>query len=200
MKKILLPIILGLAFPLSVFAQTKTFEGLSVYGALNHSSTTVDLKADGAEFSGLGKQSISGALGGDYGLSLGSESVMLIGGTVDLTSPEFLEITSDGDALKGKFKQRWSLYVAPGLLVNPQTLLYAKLSYESGKAELSAAGEKVSETFKGLGYGVGLRAMLKDNVFVGVEVSRINYNDKGFEGVNVGTGTTIGSVQIGYKF
>lgn len=201
MKKVWLASLISAAMvPAVAVADSKNFSGFSLYGALNHSSTTVELKYEGTSFNGLGKQSISGALGADYGFALGQSSVLLVGATYDLSNPEFLKASSSDTTLTGKVKQRYSVYLAPGVTVSPQTMLYAKLSYESGKAELSASGESESETFRGVGYGFGIRTFLDKNIFAGVEVARINYNDKGFDGVNVGTGTTIGSVQLGYKF
>lgn len=201
MRKLLIASLVSASMiPAIAQADTKNFEGLSVYGSLNHSATTVEVEAAGAEFNGLGKQSINASIGADYGLKFGATSVILLGGTFDLNAPEFLEISGGGQSIKGEFKQRWSLYAAPGLVLTQQTLLYAKLSYDSGKAELSAGGQSLSEKYHGIGYGAGIRTQLSKNQFVGVEVLRVNYNDKGFSGVNVGTGTTIGSVQFGYKF
>lgn len=186
-------------------ADSKNFTGPAIYGELNHSATTVELKSDDVTLSGVGKQSISGALGASYGFALSSTSVLLLGGTYDLSNAKFLEISGGGDSVTGKIKQRWSLFVAPGFVVSPQTLLYGKLSYASGKATLGASGagidlESSSERFRGVGYGAGIRTQINRNLFAGVEVTRVNYNDKGFDGVDVGTGTTTGSVQLGYRF
>ena len=134
---------------------------------------------------------------------------MLLGASYDLSSSEFFEYRggdSDGSgSLIGEIKDKWSLYLAPGYMIAPKTLFYGKLSIEGGKVfvegnEDGEATESASKKFNGVGCGAGIRVLAGENVFVGVEVMRTNYSAESIGDANTSTGTTTGSIQIGYSY
>ncbi len=197
MKKILVGLLLSCA-GLSVSAQT-SFSGFSVFGNLNHLTSSVKY-TDGADtIDGLGKSSVGFTLGTDYGFSLGKDSVLLLGATFNFGSPELFDFNVGGDNFKFEEKTAWSLYLAPGVEVVKDVLLYGKLAYHDMKVK--ASGDITgNQSFNGVGYGIGSRVNLNKTTFMTVEFQQINF---GKETTAVGTWepkATVGSVGIGFKF
>ena len=200
MKKLLIAV--TCAASTAAFAQTQDFEGLSLGAAVELKSTTVKLSASGLEFSGLGKQEAVGAISADYGIPFGGNSVLLIGGKYSLGDTVIGELKGSGDSVKLVEKNSVSVFIAPGVVVTPKTLVYGKLSYNRAQGHVSdsAGGSSDKETITGMGFGAGIRTEVSKNVFLNVEAGRINYSKKDLSGLSATTGTTYGSVGFSFKF
>lgn len=197
-KKLLLVAALSVATT-SVFAQTAKFEGASVFGNFSQMTTSTKL-TDGADtLDGLGKSATAVSLGGDYGIKLGNKSVALLGVTYNITKPEMLTFNADGDSFEFKQKNAYSIYVAPGYAVTDKALVYGKLSYNKTKVE-STGDITGTQSFSGVGYGVGTRIFIDKNLFVNLEWQQINYGSERALDANWKPTATIGSIGIGYKF
>ncbi|MDC1135186.1 hypothetical protein OAT45_00615 [Alphaproteobacteria bacterium] len=186
------------------------FKGLVAYIGVNHSSSTTSYKwssgGDNLELDGVGRQSINASFGLEYNLGLGRTTRLLLGFEFNPTSEDFVEITGTQSGNPGDFKailkNRQSYYAGLGFVPSGNTMIYGKLSYDQGDAELKTNPvlQNQNVQFKGFGYGAGLRTLLSKNIFLGTEVMRINYEKESVLGVNTGTGTTNGKVQLGAFF
>ena len=164
-------------------------------------STTVKFSGGGSEFSGLGKQNMIGSLSGDYGFDWDNDKVVLVGGKYDLGNTTIAEISGSGGSVKLSEKRHYSVFVAPGVVLSNKTLAYAKLSYNSAKGYIeSSDGSEVSDSIKGIGYGVGIRTHLSGNLYLNVEAGKIGYSDKDLGGASASTGTTYGLIGLSYKY
>ena len=182
-------------------AQTSNFTGLSVGGNLEFKSTTLKLSASGTEFSGLGNQNIIGSVSADYGFEIGKDSVLLVGGKYDLQNSTVVSVTDSSGTVKLDEKEHYSVFVAPGILLNDKTLGYAKLSYESAKVDASGVTSTLgAQSITGIGYGLGIRTHLSGNWYANVEAGRIVYSGKDISSITLTTGTTVGMVGLSYKF
>jgi len=181
-------------------AQTSNFTGLSVGGNVEFKSSTLKLSASGSEFSGLGNQNIIGSVSADYGFEMGKDSVLLAGAKLDLQNTTVASITGSGTTTKLEEKSHYSLFVAPGLLLNDKTLGYAKLSYESAKYDANVTSNVGAQSVTGIGYGLGIRTHLSGNWYANVEAGRIVYSDKGLSSITLATGSTVGLVGLSYKY
>jgi hypothetical protein len=181
-------------------AQMSNFTELSVGGNIEFKSTTVKLSSTGSEFSGLGSQNIIGSVSADYGIAIGNDSVLLVGGKYDLQKTTIAKITDTGGSVELQEKNHYSLFVAPGIMLNDKVLGYAKLSYESSKASASVTTSVEPPTVTGMGYGVGIRSHLSGNWYANIEAARIVYSNKTIGDATLATGTTIGMFGLSYKF
>jgi len=181
-------------------AQISNFTGLSVGGNIEFKSTTLKLSSSGTEFSGLGSQNLIGSISADYGIEIGKSSVLLVGGKFDLQDTNIVEVTSSGTTVKLDESNHYSLFVAPGILLNDKTLGYVKLSYESSKATSNISSTIEVGTITGMGYGAGIRTHLSGNWFANIEAARIVYSSKSIDSISYSTGTTIGMFGLSYKF
>jgi outer membrane immunogenic protein len=152
-----------------------------------------------------GKQTQGVSVDVSYGLSLGGSSVLTIGLDADLSDAKLATFT-DADTVNGfnvevKQKNRYGVYVAPGIAVTKDALIYGKLGYNSMKGELSFDAGSVSQTFKGVSYGVGTKIMISKNTFFKVEASRYTYSSKTTDdGTSVKPSATVGTIGFGIKF
>ena len=162
-------------------------------------------------FDGLGRQSIVSAIGGDYTFQLSEKHLLSVGLKYDLMDEKLAHLTASGTVANGditlKQKNHYSIFVAPGYQTSPDTLLYGKLSYETAKADFSGTVDRSqsdlkfgSVTYHGIGYGLGLKTYLTDDIYAGVELHRVMYDSKGLSSTSTSTGTTTGSAYLGYKF
>ena len=191
MKKIFAVALIAAASS-AVFAQNKDFLGASAGFNVEFKSTTV--KFD--DFSGLGKQNMIGSLSGDYGIGWDNDKVVLVGGKWDMGNTTIAEI----GPVKLSEKRHYSVFVAPGVVLSNKTLAYGKLSYHSAKGYIEAGSEELSDSIKGIGYGVGIRTHLSGNWYLNVEAGKVSYSDKDIGSAKATTGTTYGLVGFSYKF
>ena len=176
------------------FAENTPFAGPSVGASLSLQSAVIsDQDATGSKNgTGIGQQSAGLVLHGSYGLPVNDQVVVLLGldfNPVDIKSGE-------GTVHTFKLQNAWSLSVAPGFLINNQSLGYVKLSYEG--ATFKDTDE--SKTIDGYGLGFGIRTEINANMYLNAEIKRVTYNTFTFGGGNAKSLTDIGTVGIGYRF
>ncbi len=169
-----------------------------------------------------GEQEVIGGLNANFGFAISPQVVLQVGATVDLFETTIYKgsfSTFDTTGVSSgstsfKEKDHYSVYLAPGYLITPKTMLYAKLAYHGMKVDYSAKysntdNEKSSESFNGYGLGAGIQAMLTDNLYGYVEVQRVQYEEGFLTGWVDGTQrysadakfrSTIGAIGIGYRF
>jgi opacity protein-like surface antigen len=183
-------------------AQTSNFTGASFGGNIEFKSTTLKLSASGSEFSGLGNQNMIGSISADYGFEIGNDSVLLVGGKYDLQNTTVVSITDSSGTVKLEEKEHYSIFAAPGILLNDKTLGYAKLSYESSKIDASGLKNNTigAQSVTGIGYGLGVRTHITGNWYANLEAGRIVYSGKAIGTSTLTTGTTVGLVGLSYKF
>ena len=183
------------------FAENTPFAGPSVGASLSLQSAVIS-NQDNPNFkngSGIGQQSAGLVLHGSYGLPVSDQMVVLLGldfNPVDIKSGEGTK-TSKAD-FPYKLKNAWSLSVAPGFLINNQSLGYVKLSYEG--ATFKDTDE--SKTIDGYGLGFGIRTEINANMYLNAEIKRVTYNAFNFviDADRLKPVTDIGTVGIGYRF
>jgi len=133
------------------------------------------------------------------------------------------------------YKDHHSLYVMPTYLVNNSTGIFAKVGYHKQKGSLNYknvqtfdngrelsmpySGENATRTFyeedtytaggsknfKGWGYGLGLKTLLTNNLFLQVEAEYIDYKSQSVTGTDdivykFKPESLSGTISIGYKF
>ena len=183
------------------FAENTPFAGPSVGASLSLQSAVISApdNPDLKNGSGIGQQSAGLVLHGSYGLPVNDQVVVLLGldfNPVDIKSGEVTD-TSGAD-IAFKLKNAWSLSVAPGFLINNQSLGYVKLSYEGATASIP----DYSKTIDGYGLGFGIRTEINANLYLNAEIKRVTYNAFNFviDADRVKPVTDIGTVGIGYRF
>jgi len=216
MKKISL-LVASMLFTGSAYAGN--FEGLSVFGKAGVKSSEVEIKFDdtisgggSGKSDGTGRSEYFGAVGIDYGFKLNEKFVALIGAEIDVNDTTFYKSTDvdNGVVSTAKFKQKnsYGIYVAPGYMINEDTLLYTKLSYN--RAKLSAKftegndSGSLSDNFDGFGFGVGARVFVAKNIYLNAEWQKITYGSEKFSDSDGTTKfkpeSTVGTIGIGYNF
>ena len=175
-----------------VHAQTKNFDGFSLgvnVQSESAASNATDGTSDSGRSSGLGLQA-------KYDWSFGHHFVLGLGATASTENRQAGTYMSGSPVYSNN---RYTLDVEPGYAINNKLLVYGKAS--SVSASVAADDGVSSVTVQGLGYGVGLRAMIDRNVYWQVGYDTYKLNDAAF-----GTGTTaslqgsVVSLGLGYKF
>jgi len=173
------------------FGQANNFTGFSLGLNANFVSASTE-RNPGSNKSGDTTQIAN--LEGAYGFSMGSSGALGLGLTYNLG--DLKAGTLSGTEFKGK--DMYSVYVAPGYVLNNAVWLYGKLAYLSMKGE--ASPPTASANFDGVGYGAGARASLSRNVYLQVEFMQSDYNKKSISGVDYKPSATTGAIGLGYKF
>ena len=176
------------------------FEGLSMGVNTEFKSTTVELSPTGGSLSGFGQQNTGVSVSADYGVSISDRVILLFGGKMDLTDTTILKIESGDYSATLKEKNHYSVFIAPGVILNNTTLGYVKLSYETSDAVIEASGLSNSEKYSGMGYGAGFRTQLNGGWYANIEAMRVVFDTKSFGAVSTKTGSTVAAVGLTYKF
>lgn len=246
MNKKLMTLLVGAALAVPAMASATEFTGFGVAVDMQFKSTGGDSKwsesyvETGGEYSGSesekmdlgGHQDVIAGVNAWYGFELTSCAVLQIGATADLGKTDMWKTRysdrwpggSYGDSGKLEESSHYSVYIAPGYLVTPKTMIYGKLAYHSMKLKAKGSSAyfdpdyddgrgKSSNRYKGWGIGAGISTMLNDNVFVYVEAQRVQYGSEKWysyseggdgwsynEKASVKPRSTIGSIGIGYNF
>jgi hypothetical protein len=176
----------------SAQAQTSNFVGFSaaVNGELaNSTSTATDGSSSGSQRGGVGLQA-------RYGWALGSDFVLGVGATADIGKRPAGSFANGADVYS---TQNYSLNVEPGYAISKDLLVYGKVSTLS--ASVGSDDGSSTTPVQGVGYGVGVRAMLNQNTYWQAGVDNYRLND-----ASLNTGTTaalrgnVVSVGLGYNF
>ena len=188
----------------STFAQTENFTGLS--------STLVLKRSDISYYADiLGSASYSADIQASYGIALSKDVILNFGASFGMGSSKIANAPiSEIFNYSSKLKNAASIYIEPGFLISNQTLIYSKISHETGKFLTSATTpiETItsSSTLQGLGLGVGVKTMINNKMFVQFEIKKVNYSTKNtmddafLSEIGNRYNATSGSVGIGYKF
>ena len=190
----------GAALAPQAFAQGRNFEGFSV--GINANSSSVSTEATGTGVSGkFGDGSENFTLQAAYGVSMGGNGVLGLGGTYTLADFNAGNISSGATAVTLKGKDMYSLYVEPGFLVSPSTLIFAKAAYLSMKGETSlVGGAGGSENFDGLGYGAGVRMSFGKTAFWQFELTQSDYNSKNVSALSLKPSSINRTIGVGFRF
>ncbi len=183
MKKLLIAVAAAatLTAP-QAFAQAKNFEGFSITAAVNVNSNKGEAvsKVDRTETN-------VGAIA-QYDMALGEAFVLGLGASVGLS-----DFNIDSDS---KLKNVYGVFVAPGLALSKDTLVYGKVASISAKADFGSASVDLS----GIGYGIGARFLTSKNVYFQAEYMYNKYDDKKVNSVTFKNETGVLSLGVGYKF
>lgn len=204
--------------PQAYAKSSNNFEGPYVGLFADLKSTTVKVAGtagiNSASLDGVGQQSLNGHIEGGYGWTTGERIITTVGATYDLRSTTLFNLnfsSTQGTVGAATVKQTdaYSLFIAPGYETSENTLVYAKLAYHHSNVESLAAGTNSNGNktqinnfgVSGFGYGLGIKTMLTKQLWFSVEAIRVDYNKISIvSGSNGTTGTTIGSMGLGYKF
>lgn len=113
---------------------------------------------------------------------------------------DFGSRTTEMYSIKWVTKNIWGLSIEPGYYFSNDTLGYLKVGY--AKSSTKAEGLFDFGSTNGVLYGLGMKKMLTDNIYVGAEAYQINF-DKSVEAsssLENKTSLMYGDVLIGYKF
>lgn len=99
-------------------------------------------------------------------------------------------------------REVYAMYIEPGYTFYQSSMLaYARLGYTGSQlADELGVGGADNTPFGRLGYGLGLRAMLKKNLYLQVELMQEERNRNMLDFSAYGSLTTTGSVGLGLRF
>jgi len=206
-KKLLLASLISASMiPAIAQADTKNFEGLSAGLNLNLISGGVKLSVGAVSLDSLGgKQTQSVAVDAAYGFAMGGKGVLTIGIDADLSDAKIASFSDPDGDFSAKQKNRYGIYVAPGLAVTKDALVYGKIGYNKMKGDISdeETGVSASLNFDGVSYGVGAKIMLSKEAFIRVEASRYTFSSKSdpaIPAISYKPSATVGTIGIGMNF
>lgn len=142
-----------------------------------------------------------GKLGLDYAWFLSPITNISVGATystnygsakpITITRPDGTVVPDDGTM---KMKQKMSIYVAPGLLINESTLAYVKLGYTNIDSQDETATVYGTSAYS---YGVGGKFALDNKSFAYVEANYLAGKKSNF--VSATSGSTFTIKPTGYE-
>ena len=204
MKTIVSTSTLALLFLSTQFAiaGTESFTGPSVGVDVNMQSmsTKVSGTLGGTATSGtFGESAIAGSVKAAYGFATSDKSVLSFGGTYSITDAKSGTVVAGANTVKFLGKNAWNVYLEPGFLAGANTLIYGKAGYASFKGETEGVATTPT-TFHGYTYGIGIRSMIDNNLYVEIEGLQYKFSSKTFSGVTYEPSGTQANVGLGYKF
>jgi len=202
-------------------SQTKNFAGPSIaigagYSSYNPEGSLIEAGAATTSKLETGKNDFKYLADLSYGFVANNNLVVSLGATYDFNDSEATIFSvndgTDTVSIKGKLKDHYSLYIQPTYLLNNSTGIFAKVSYNYAKNSITLAENArsvaFSENLEGLGYGVGAKTFLNDNLYLQFEGSLVKYDKQSKRIVGNLDTYTIGAepevlsalISIGYKF
>lgn len=190
-------------------ADTKNFEGFSA--GLNVNLFTMGVKVTDTRTDTYGGDpAASYSFDAAYGFKIGADKVLTVGAEYDFGKPKIYRNFYPAEPLEEdrvqeiRLKQRYGVYVAPGIAISKEALLYARLGWGQLKTESDFLyGNDAlwrSLTSRGFNYGIGSKLMVSDRVFVKVEVIRHSFNSERIGLSDLKPSATMGTIGIGRNF
>jgi hypothetical protein len=179
------------------YADAQNFQGLRIGGSLNMTgaSTKISNSSDSETYGG---NNIGGGLTIAFSQRISRKTMIGLGATYSnskLTSGTGSGSFS-GTITKGK--NLWTAFVEPGILLGDNSLLYVKGGYAGMKA--GVLDSATDYTFEGYVYGLGIRSMVDENLYVEVEALQFKFNSKLINSETYNVKATQANVGLGYKF
>ena len=224
MNKILkLSAIALLASSTSLMAQSSNFKGASVgvygsmVGAAVSGNVTTSTSTSEVNNGAIGKVAPVGGLDASYTFATGSNGFIAIGATYIPGDAKFGSGDTSAGAnntagtVSGKISDPYSIYIQPGIALNPNSALFAKISYLEADFKISSSQTVTKQpgNLNGWGYGVGLKTFMDKNTFVQVEASYSEYDNLTAQYTTTSSTTNTvsakpkvaaGTITIGYQF
>lgn len=170
------------------------FEGPSIGVSVSSVGGSTDLS--GTSSANMGQQSVVPTIDAGYTFGMTKEFALGLTGTYDLADTK--GGSSGSSNLVGK--KHYSINLKPGFVLGSSTMLYALLGYNRMQGTLNNNGYTGTSNMNGIGYGIGLQAMLDKNVYVKLEGQQVKYSSSTLSGVTYKPSTTIATLGLGYKF
>ncbi len=175
-------------------AQENPFEGPSI--GVNVSSVGGSTNISGNRSANIGEQSVVPAaeLGYTYGAS--KEIALGLTGTYDLAD------TKGGSGGSGNLvgKKHYSINFKPGYVLGSSAMLYALVGYNRMQGTFNDGGYTGYSNLNGIGYGIGIQALLDKHFYVKLEGQQVQYSSASVGGITYKPSTTIATLGVGYKF
>jgi hypothetical protein len=165
----------------NTFAQAQNFEGFAVTAATGYQS----YQQKGSSFSTYITSADIGSnggtplvLGGDYTWGLNDKYTLALGYEMNTNNPSESNLTTKTTGSPGsgtaKLSSMTNLYVKPGMVLNKDALVYAKLGYVSGKSTfVGSDGVPADTNFNAYSIGVGYLQNLSKNLFAFGEINSL---------------------------
>ena len=116
---------------------------------------------------------------GGYGRDLGGMFNVAVGAFAEFGGAGVAptRATFFGDTVEQDITNRVGIYVAPGVYVDPQTVIFAKIgvSQADHRYDRAAAGIALSQRISGQMLGVGVKRMLDEHMFWTMDYTRVDY-------------------------
>ncbi|TDR82619.1 porin family protein [Paludibacterium purpuratum] len=202
MKQIRLAMFAAALVAGSAFA-AQPFVGPSV--GLSVSSVHTDVDFSGGLNNSMSSNRTAFDLNAGYGMELAPKVVLNGAMSINLNQPSAGSLGySSTNSVTGKFKDRWSLSLAPGYLITPKLMAYGKVAYQYANIEVndSAFPAQGAQTlhFHGWGYGIGVAYAPVDHLETSLEVQKTEYST---QRMNASTGrptTTAVTLGAAWRF
>ena len=137
-------------------------------------------------------------------------------GSGNLNSSNILSQTNPPAPIDRQYKltNMWGVSVEPGYYLTEKLLGFAKLGWAQAGQHVSVDGPpgndyvasgNYNKRVNGFLYGVGMKHMLTDHVFVGIEAYQVKFQaarlkDQYGDFVLASSAFTYGGIEVGYKF
>ena len=181
-------------------ADAQNFQGLRVGGSLNMTGASTKLSDSSGLIGTLGGNNIGGGI--TVAVSQRISNKVIIGVGASFSNSKFKSGTAaDIVVVEIKGKNLWTAFVEPGVVVGENTLLYGKAGYAGMKGSLDEFNTAYG--LKGYVYGLGIRTMVVDSLYVEVEALQYKFDSKEIkeiEGATFETKATSANVGVGYIF
>lgn len=167
-------------------AQGGAFDGPFVsaqFGAQRASAVEANVQTTVPGFSfnqpdALGKGGVLQIHGG-YGRDLGRGFNLTVAGFAEFGGAGLppTRATFFGDTVEQDITDRIGVYVAPGVYLDPRTVVFAKIGVAQAEQRYSRAlpGVALSPRISGQMLGVGVKRMLDDHIFWSADYTRVDY-------------------------
>lgn len=192
----------------------ESFSGFYVLGGIGQKNENVEQSVSNAGVSAsskFGDTSFVGQLGGGYSFALDGGFRIGLGAFIDLGDGKAGGATATLAGLSATYAlketRHYGISVEPGFAFTKDTVGYVKLMYNWAKAEATLSGATTgfgSSSFSAFGYGLGVKSVVSNNVYVFGEWQQTQYNTATFASgaatVGYKPNETLGLVGIGMNF
>jgi hypothetical protein len=176
-------------------ADAQNFQGLRVGGNLNltgASTKTVNSPNGDGTFGG---NNVGGGITIAYSLRTSQKTAVGLGASF---SNSKIKSGIDTAGMVIKSKNLWTAYLEPGIFVGDNTLFYGKAGFAGMKGSIDEFATGYG--FKGHVYGLGIRTMVDEKMFVEVEAVQYRFDSKEISGTTFDIKATSANIGAGYIF
>jgi hypothetical protein len=165
----------------SLYADTSNFEGFETGIGLGYVNADIVYRDSNPDRLNWDKNDTVVQVGIAYHWPINNSWLIGLGTTYDLNDTNAGTQSYGNEDIKTELQHHASIYVQPTYVLDDRSAVFAKVSYHKARSNTTGPSSVWTEdniTVEGIGYSLGYKRLIQNNLFIQGELLFVHYDDE----------------------